>query len=342
MPKLSFLQDLNKNTIFASLAVIGIVVIAGLIYFNSNPSFSLFSGFSGSKDEIAQKAIDYINDNQLASSEATLVSSVEESGIIKIKLEIDGNEFDSYITKDGKLLFPQAIVMEETEEVASTNAGTQPTEEQKEQALAEIQKNDNPVLQAYVVSMCPFGIQMQRIIDEVVKTQPELEKHIQLVYMGNVSADGTKTTAMHGDEEATENVRQICIREEQSDKFWPYLSCYMKEGDDKGCESSTGVNSSELSACVSTPNRGVAYAKKDFDLTEKYGVTGSPTLILNENEVSEFNFGGRTADAIKSVVCAGFNSQPGFCENILSTDQAASSFSPTYATSGASGDASCE
>jgi hypothetical protein len=29
-----------------------------------------------------------------------------------------------------------------------------------------------------------------------------------------------KIASMHGDEEAKENLRQICIREEQKDKYW--------------------------------------------------------------------------------------------------------------------------
>jgi hypothetical protein len=340
MSKIDFIKNINKNTIFALLAVVGIVVAAGLVYANSNPSLTLFSGFGKSKEKIAEEAINYINENQLSSSPASLVGVSEESGLIKITIEIGGNEFDSYVSKDGKLLFPQAIEMI-MEENSFANTSNQPTEEDMEKAVASIEKSDNPVLQAYVVSMCPFGIQMQRIVGEIVKTLPELSKYIQLVYMGDVSSDGTKTTAMHGDAEATENLRQICIREEQSNKFWSYLSCYMKEGDDKGCESSTGINSSELNACMSTPSRGVAYAKKDFDLNEKYGVTGSPTLILNEKEVSEFNFGGRTAEAVKSVVCAGFKSKPDFCSITLNTDQAAASFSTTYST-GTSSDASCE
>ena len=58
-----------------------------------------------------------------------------------------------------------------------------------------------------------------------------------------------------------------------------------------------------------------------------------PTLILNEKDVSEFDFGGRTAEAVKTVLCCGFNNQPSFCSQKLTTEQAASSFSETYNTS---------
>ena len=89
-------------------------------------------------------------------------------------------------------------------------------------------------------------------------------------------------------------------------------------------------------------SRGLRYAQEDFDAQELYGVTGSPTLILNGQRVSENDFGGRTAQALKSLLCCGFESQPGFCSQDLNADPAATGFSEDYASgnSGSSGD--CE
>lgn len=192
------------------------------------------------------------------------------------------------------------------------------------------EKNDNPVLEAYIVSRCPFGLQMQRILADVVKNIPSLAKNVKVRYIGSVSTDGKTITAMHGQAEATENLRQICIREEQPNKYWDYVSCDMKSGDSAGCEVSSGVDSSKLSACVSDSNKGVAYAKKDFDLQDRYKVQGSPTLILNGGEASEFDYGGRTSEAVKTVICNGFSNQPDFCSKNLTTADAKTSFSDTY------------
>ena len=108
------------------------------------------------------------------------------------------------------------------------------------------------------------------------------------------------------------------------------MSGQMKSGDTAGCEAPAGLDSSKLSACVSDSNRGLAFAQKDFDLNSKYQIQGSPTLVLNGQQVSEFDFGGRTSDAVKSVICNGFNDQPGFCSTKLTTANAATSFSATY------------
>jgi hypothetical protein len=191
-----------------------------------------------------------------------------------------------------------------------------------------ITKSNSPVLEAYVVSRCPFGLQMQRAMSEAIKNMPDLAKYMKVMYMGSVTSDGKNITAMHGEAEAKENLRQICIREEQSGKYWNYVSCQMKSsGQEVACEKSTGVDSSKLSSCMSDSNRGVAYAKKDFEGQNKYRVTGSPTMVLGNAVVSENSFGGRSADGIKSMVCAGFNNQPSFCATKLSTSPVASSFS---------------
>ncbi|OGZ76577.1 MAG: hypothetical protein A3G45_01735 [Candidatus Staskawiczbacteria bacterium RIFCSPLOWO2_12_FULL_37_15] len=212
--------------------------------------------------------------------------------------------------------------------VKNTSAQEQQQADDSQQAPITAQKNDNPVLEAYVVSRCPFGLQMQRILADVIKNIPSAAQNIKVRYMGSVS-NGT-ITSMHGDAEAQENLRQICLREEQPNKYWQYVSCQMKTGDTSGCESPTGVDSPKLSACVSNSGRGLAYAKKDFDLNGKYQIQGSPTLVLNGRQVSEFDFGGRTSDAVKTAICSGFNNQPGFCSTKLTTANAATSFSATY------------
>jgi len=89
-----------------------------------------------------------------------------------------------------------------------------------------------------------------------------------------------------------------------------------------------------LSACISDPSKGVAYAKQDFDLSDQLGITGSPTLVLNGTIIDGT---GRSADGVKADICSGFNTEAGFCSSSLNTAAAAVSFSSTYAS--ASGDA---
>jgi hypothetical protein len=324
-----FVKKQNRNTIFAVVAIILVVIVAGIFYFKSNPNISALKFWQAGDKKIAQSAVDYINNNGLASSTVSLVSVERTSGLIKIKIKIGTSEFDSYITKDGKLLFPQAIEMTPTENQTGEKAATTSAA-----SCDELAKTDSPVVEAYVVSQCPYGLQMQRAMADAVARVPELANYIKARYIGSVSGD--TITSMHGEEEATENLRQICIREEQAGKYWGYVSCQIKAGNSKACESSTGVDSGKLSACVSDKNRGVAYAAKDFELADKYSVSGSPTIMLGEAVLDESGFGGRSSEGVKQIVCCASKTQPGFCSQTLNTAAAASSYSESYAGSDSS------
>ena len=347
-----FFKKMNRNTILVCVAIIAIIIVGGLIFAKSNgtPSSSgtwfSFSGIFGSSGkQVGEKAIKYINDNQLASTPAELVGTSSESGLVKITIKIGTSQFDSYATKDGKFLFPQAFDMN------AKKAGTA-TDDTKNTTPASVTKADKPVLEAFVVSSCPYGLQMQRALAEAVKNVPSLASNIVVRYIGSVS--NGQITSMHDAEpnggEAKENLRQICLREEQPTKFWNYLSCYMSKasgtlpngmplGNSTACQASTGVDTAKLNACVSDAKRGLAYAQKDFSLDTKYNVSGSPTLILNGAQISETGFGGRSADGVKSMVCAGSKTQPSFCSTKLNTAAASASFSATYTSSGSSSSA---
>jgi hypothetical protein len=341
-----WLKKQDKNTILAGAVVIGVIVIAGAIYLGANLKTFDFSNLKfwefGDK-KIAEDAVDYINDNGLATSEVSLVSVSNESGLIKIKIKFNGNEFDSYISKDGKYLFPQVIEMKKSDKnVAEGN-----TDNTSSKTCDTLTKTAQPTLEAYVVSRCPYGLQMQRMIADALKEVPALADYIKVKYIGGIS--GNTITSMHGEAEATENLRQICIREEQPAKYWSYVGCQMKSGDTAECEKSTGVDSAKLSACMSSSARGVAYAKEDFDLANNYKVSGSPTLILDGATVEEFDsnnkpiFGSsRSSDELKTIICCASENQPSFCSQTLNTASAASSFSEDYEGSGSTTSADCQ
>ena len=342
----------NTNTVLVGVAIVAIVITAGLIFVNSNHGFALPTLFGKSDQQIGKDAVNYINNNQLSTTPATLVKVGEASGLVKVTIKIGTSTFDSYATKDGKLLFPQAFDM--TPKKAATKAAASKT---PAATAANVQKVDKPMLEAFVVSSCPFGLQMQRAIADAVIAQPALAQNVKVRYIGSIesgqmysmhdtTADGSKR--IPNGPEATENLRQICIREEQPTKFYNYLACYMKKasgslpngmplGDSAGCLASTGVDTGSVNACMKDSGRGLAYAQKDFDENTKYNVSGSPTLILNGAQIDESGFGGRSSDGVKTMVCDGSKTAPSFCSTKLKTAEAAASFSATYASSGTSG-----
>jgi len=339
-------KNMDRNALLLSIAIVGIIITGGLIFANSIHSFSMPSIFGASDSQIGSKVVNYINNNQLSSTPASLVKVSETSGLVKVTIKIGTQQFDSYATKDGKLLFPQAYNMSTVKTSASSNQNASAASSQTPaQAASAVKKAASPELDAFVVSSCPYGLQMQRALADAVKNIPSLAQYIKVRYIGSI--DNGVISSMHGPEEAQENLRQICIREEQPSKYWNYISCYMKKntataasgmplGDSPSCQTSTGVDTAKLASCVSDPSRGLAYAQKDFSLGTKYSVQGSPTLILNGAQVDETSFGGRSSNGVKSVVCAGFTTQPSSCSTKLDTTEAAVSFSATYASASGS------
>ena len=326
----------NESLVILILSIVCLVLAGTLIY-------SHFPGFETlelTKEDVVNKALAYINENLLSGdTKATSTGEITEEkgllkGLYKFQVKIGEQEFSSYVTKDGEILFPQAINLEE--KVAASqgeNQGETP------KTCEDIPKNDKPVLEAFVVSFCPFGTQMQRILAEIVKNIPELAENIKIEYMGQIQNE--EISSMHGEEEAEENLIQICLREEQEEKFFNYLSCFLREGKTDKCLKEAGIDEEKLSQCMEDSSRGISYASEDFEAQNNYRVTGSPALILNVEEVSEFDFGGRTAEAVKTLLCCGFITEPEFCEKALSEEQAAAGFSETY-SSGESGSGACE
>jgi hypothetical protein len=117
----------------------------------------------------------------------------------------------------------------------------------------------------------------------------------------------------------------------------------MQEGKTDACNTTAGIDTIRLNACTTDSSRGLKYAKVDFDLANRFQVSGSPSLLINNKQiVSEFDFGGRVPNAIKQIVCCGSSEKAGFCNSDISKDEVATSFSLTDApATGASNAASC-
>ncbi|MSU54818.1 MAG: hypothetical protein EXS48_03250 [Candidatus Staskawiczbacteria bacterium] len=322
--------QLNKNSVLVGVAILAIVVTGCLLLINANPNIaSSFAKLGASDDAVAQNAIKYISENLLKPEQvASLESFSMESGLIKLKVNVDGKSYNSYATRDGKFLFPLDPI-EMNPIPSDQNAKAEVQQEARSETPPALAKVEKSMLEAYIVSRCPFGLQIQRAMADAIKTIPALAEHLKVMYMGAI-VNG-KITAMHGDAEAQENLRQICIRDEQRSKYWAYVSCQLEKGDTTGCQTSAGINATKLNGCVSDASRGLSYAKEDFDSTAKYGVEGSPTVILNGKKVSEFDFGGRSSEAMKSLICNSSTTAQEFCSTKLNTEQAATSFSLVYA-----------
>ena len=324
---------LNKNLLPISIVIAAAIIGGVLVYTNQGcvPQEKL-AGILNSQ-EIAQKAIDFINQNNMAGENqtASLGEVFDESGLYKFKVKIGENEFDSYVTKDGKLLFPQAGVDLEKEPIAK-----------EENKPLEVPKTDTPDVKLFVMSYCPYGLQAQKGFLPVYNLLKDKAK------MGVYFVD----YIMHEKKEIDENLRQYCIQKEEKAKYFDYLSCFVKEGKSEECLTQAKIDKDKLTSCVSATDKQYQITEKyndkntwlngnfpkfdvQADLNEKYGVRGSPTFVINDTVVEI----SRSPEKIKEAVCNAFNSPPEECSQILSEETPLAGFGEG---TGASDSGGCE
>ncbi len=287
-----------------------------------------FNGTETLRKKTIPEAVKKILGN--TTTEVNIGALKNSSGIYEFDLNIGkgttARKYVSYITKDGKILFTSGIKLSELGKASTQGAQT----EQKKLTCNDLDKAETAKLTAYVVSQCPFGLQMQRVFKKAIAELPSLEAQLDIKYIGAV--ENGKITSMHGDAEAQENLKQICIREEQKEKYWPYVSCYMEAGKSEECSATAGIDTTAVQTCMGESGQGLVYAQKDFDLANKFNIGSSPTLLLNDKQiVSEFDFGGRVANSLKEVVCCGSKTKGDYCTNKLTTDEVATAYSLTDA-----------
>ena len=276
---------------------------------------SLFTGFKlfdlgSNKDNVASETLEYINTNMLQGQASAKLTAVnEEHGLYKMTLSLSGNNVDGYVTKDGALFFTQAI--------DTSGAGPQVTPPAA-QPTPEVVKSDKPVVELFVMSHCPFGTQAEKGMLPIANLLGDkIDFSIKYVYY-----------AMHGKEELDEQSKQVCIQDEQNDKFSDYLSCFLEAGDTESCLKEAKIDTAALTKCVAQLDKDYKITEKFnqqstwlsgkfplFDVhkaeNDKYQIKGSPGLVINGAQANS----ARSPAAYLSTVCAAFNEVPEECEN---------------------------
>lgn len=156
------------------IILILVIAVAGLLYLQfGQPSEN--ASKSVSPEEAADLALSYINDNILQGlAEASLVGDIEEEkGLYKLQIEIDDEEFPSYVTKDGKLFFPQGIDLEEPQIQVLEE---EPSEDEKTTlgnfSVSEdevCQENDKPIVYFFGAESCSYCKWEHPIVEKVAE-----------------------------------------------------------------------------------------------------------------------------------------------------------------------------
>jgi len=197
-----------------------------------------------------------------------------------------------------------------------------------------MEKKDVPDVDAYVMSYCPFGTQIEKGLIPVVELlKDKINFNVKFV-----------NYAMHGKKELDENLRQYCIQKDNKEKYISYLKCFLastqgsKEEAEK-CMKDNGINKASVDKCVKETDEeyGITKAYEDkstwssgrFPLfsiydeeNKKYGIRGSPHLMINGVSPNV----GRDPEGLLKAVCLGFDKPPKECDTVLSSQNPSPGF----------------
>lgn len=315
-------KKIRKKTFAIATIVLGLALIALLI-------FMLVNGpcLTGcvSKNQMKSLATDFFQENFGVNSTVTdnmVVKSL--SGVYEVTLL---GEYPFYFTKDGQFIMQETGLIptkpEETNTNTNTNTNTQ---------TSQVPKTDKPVVELFVMSHCPYGTQAEKgIIPVLDLLGDKVDFKLRFVYYAMHPSAG----------EMEEQTRQYCIQKEQSEKLIPYLKCFLKAGDSSSCLTEAGIDKTKMNTCVSVTDKEFKITENkndkskwlsgnyplfniDKELNTKYGVAGSPTLVINGVEAQS----ARDPASYLKTVCGAFSEgkTPEECDEELVT----SSYSPGF------------
>lgn len=317
--KSNLTEDMRKNPWILSTLVCGILSVVLLI--------SIFSGgLTGnviSAKSAGEKILTFYQD--MGVEGLTLDSVNEVSGLYEVNLKYNGRVIPIYVTKDGKAFTDSLTPTED-----SSSSSNQDTQQQ------EIPKSEKPIVELYVFTYCPYGLQMEKAMIPVVKL------------LGNkIDFKLRQIGAMHGEYEKIEAERQLCIEKNYPDKFLDYVLAFAEDTEIGSCSGDAtclvpklnalytklGIDSSKINSCISS--EGEKLYNAEVSNSNSKGVSGSPTLIINEVNAQA----SRSPEGIKGAVCSTFSEVPSECTQTLDNNQASAGFGA--GTSSSSTSASC-
>lgn len=163
---------MNKFLTPLALILAGALIAGAVIYTNYSkcqvpePESQLEQEAVLASQEAGQKVIDFINNVVLKGEKtASLIEILEENGLYKVKFEVEDEQGSWRITKDGELIFPQAINMADYQEPAQEQ-GT--TIGDFLVSSDEICKEDGkPIVYFFGSQSCPHCVWEHPIIEEV-------------------------------------------------------------------------------------------------------------------------------------------------------------------------------
>lgn len=170
------------------------------------------------------------------------------------------------------------------------------------------------VLEMFVMSQCPYGVEVVNAIAPVAK-QLGGALDVQVHYIGDGKPG--EFTSMHGPAEVRGDIAQLCVAEHAREKLFDVLVCQNQnpkavDNNWKDCATSSGADLAPIEACVNG-EEGQKLLAASFELAKSKGAKGSPTMFLDGQP---YKGGRKTNDFLRSVCATYEGDAPPPCADI--------------------------
>jgi predicted DsbA family dithiol-disulfide isomerase len=179
------------------------------------------------------------------------------------------------------------------------NSGTQPADSQGNYG--------NVNLEFYVMSKCPYGLQVENAI------KPALDKlgksvTFTLNYIANENANGTYSS-LHGQSEVDGDMIQLCAARYYPSKYMDFIVCQNKDVNTiqsfNSCATESGLDASKIEACFKG-EEGKRLMSASIMASTSANARGSPTIKINGAAYS----GARDSLSFTRALCTKLNNHP--------------------------------
>ncbi len=302
-PRITHKNKLRNNKTglvwkYASM-ILGMLVIISFL----KGGFDL--GISGiGTQKAGDQTLKFINTNLLQGGSIAVLKDVSElESLYKIDFNIGDQKFESYVTKDGRFLFPQGINLDE--ELGVTGKVSEPNVPERNKA--ELSVDDDPsigpkdapiTIIEFSDYQCPFCARAEPAVKRILESY---KGKVNFVY---------RDFPLSFHQYAQKAAEASECADEQG-KFWQYHDILFEKQQEwssggvsklKEYAIGLGLDSKKFDECLDS---GI-YAnevQKDIEDGQNYGVSGTPAFFINGIEVS----GAQPFDVFQKIIDSELN-----------------------------------
>jgi len=263
------------------------------------------SGNAISLQDASAKAVSYVN-NMLQGKGSARVSDIQDTGsLYRLKMDIAGQNYDSYMTRDGKLLFPTSLDLTiPIQPVDNIQPNTQPTNN------VDVSVDDDPsigpadapiTIIEFSDFQCPFCNRVQPTIKQILTTYGNkvrlVYRDFPLSFHQNAQKAAEASECVHEQDTANNDANYTL--------FWKYHDILFQNQDSLDTDNlkqyaiDIGLDSTTFNACLDS-GKYRSEVQKDTADGSNAGVSGTPAFFVNGQLVS----GAQPFSAFKTIIDA--------------------------------------